>query len=314
MYTTNNSTPINKLLRVALATVCAQVIKRGSRHYNIRGDVGVFDYYKMQKYVILQEKRGVKVGSIGRSEWGKELYYLHVGNSEGKQIIITGGIHAREIISAYLCCCLSVKYSEHSGVGIYFIPMLNPDGNLLVCGKAKKEEGYGKAVKINGNSEDFSLWKANGNGVDLNVNFPAKYGYGKQNVFAPAPSSYVGENALCAKESKALYDFTKRVQPAVTLSYHSKGREIYWDFNQFENRSRDKAIAKAIERVSGYKLIDGDLDSAGGYKDWCIETLKIPAYTIEIGDDKYLHPLKSWCIIEEWNANKLIPSVLAENI
>lgn len=274
----------------------------------------MFDYYKMEKFVLLQENRGATIGSIGRSEWGKELYFLHVGKSSGKQIIITGGIHAREIISALLCCCLSARYSEYEGVGIYFIPMLNPDGNLLVCGKGKSEDGYDYAVKINDGSEDFSLWKANGKGVDLNVNFPAKYGAGKGNVFTPAPSSFIGAYPLCASESRAMHDFTRLINPAVTLSYHSKGREIYWDFNQRKNRVRDKTIATKIESASGYRLISGDLGSAGGYKDWCISFMKIPAYTIEIGDDKYLHPLKSWCIIEEWNANKLIPSVLAENI
>ena len=264
--------------------------------------------------MLFQEKNGVEVGSIGKSEWGKEIYFLHVGKRVGKQIIITGAIHAREIISAQLCCCLSVKHEQCKNCGVYFIPMLNPDGNLLVCDKAKNEKGYTRAVEINGGSEDFSLWKSNGQGVDLNVNFPARFACGKSNVFQPAPCSYVGVRPLCASESMALYKFTKKVNPVATLSYHSKGREIYWDFNQRKNRSRDEKIAKALAKESGYRLVYGDLGSAGGYKDWCISALKIPSYTIEIGNDKYLHPLQSWCIIEEWNANKRIPSVLVEHI
>lgn len=64
---------------------------------------------------------------------------------------------------------------------------MNPDGALL--------SGYGidtaleseraKLLKING-SFDFSLWKANGVAVDLNVNFAANWGEGKRNVRVPA--------------------------------------------------------------------------------------------------------------------------------
>jgi hypothetical protein len=32
-------------------------------------------------------------------------------------------------------------------------------------------------------------------------------------------------------------------------------------------------------------------NSVGGYKDWCIKTLQIPAFTIEAGSDDFEHPL-----------------------
>lgn len=32
-------------------------------------------------------------------------------------------------------------------------------------------------------------------------------------------------------------------------------------------------------------------DSAGGYKDWCVEKLKLPAFTVEVGKDEWKHPL-----------------------
>jgi hypothetical protein len=31
--------------------------------------------------------------------------------------------------------------------------------------------------------------------------------------------------------------------------------------------------------------------SAGGYKDWCVEKLGIPAFTVEVGKDELSHPL-----------------------
>ena len=54
----------------------------------------------------------------------------------------------------------------------------------------------------------------------------------------------------------------------------------------------DKRGAEIIASATGYKpvIIYG---SAGGYKDWCIQKLKIPAYTIECGSDSLEHPIKN---------------------
>ena len=40
------------------------------------------------------------------------------------------------------------------------------------------------------------------------------------------------------------------------------------------------------------------LNSAGGYKDWCIESLAIPAFTIEAGKEEFGHPL-DWEALED---------------
>ena len=53
---------------------------------------------------------------------------------------------------------------------------------------------------------------------------------------------------------------------------------------------RDKRLAKVISQETGYPL-KGTPFSAGGYKDWCVEALKIPAFTIEVGSDERKHPL-----------------------
>ena len=143
--------------------------------------------------------------------------------------------------------------------------------------------------EING-GDDFTLWKANAEGVDLNVNFDAKWGEGEQNVFSAAPQNYVGAEPFSAAESRALADFTTRINPVVTLSYHLKGEEVYYEFFQNPRRlKRDKRYAEAISSYTGYpvKTVGG---SVGGYKDWCIDKLHIPSYTIEVGADEFSHP------------------------
>ena len=70
---------------------------------------------------------------VGYSLLGKPVYGAHIGNYEGNQLLIEGAIHAREYITAPLIVDL-VKYLYNKPIdgGIYFIPMVNPDGVQLV--------------------------------------------------------------------------------------------------------------------------------------------------------------------------------------
>lgn len=154
-------------------------------------------------------------------------------------------------------------------------------------------------IRLNGGSRDFSLWKANARGVDLNVNFDAKFGQGRQNVFSPAPENYVGEYPFSEPETRALRDFTLETGPDLTISYHAKGRLVYWYFGQSgEAKERDRRIASEAAKTLGYSLGAAFTDSAGGYKDWCVSALGIPALTIETVRDTLAHPLPENALTE----------------
>lgn len=225
---------------------------------------------------------------FGYSEEGRALFALFVGRHEFPVGISQAAIHGREWITALLSLEL-IKRGLEIG-GSWVIPLSNPDGALLSevgIGTVKKKEPL---IKINGGT-DFSLWKANARGVDLNVNFDARWGKGEQNVFSPAPQNYVGSFPLCARESAALVRFTQDVAPDFTLSLHTKGEEIYWSFHQPPKRlKRDRALAEALSRAVGCPLREAK-GSVGGYKDWCIQELKIPAFTVEVGENKISHPI-----------------------
>lgn len=236
-------------------------------------------------------ERGAKVISIGKSGEGRDILCFKVGDGSGA-IISTAGIHARECVSAYVVKRQLEYALDHKPRNAqYFIPLVNPDGGEIV--KAGMESGDRKK----------QLWKANAAGVDLNVNFDANWGTGSQNVFQAGGENYVGIKPFSESESASLAAFTKECKASLTLSYHTAGRELYWYFFQKENRRRDFEIAKFIERTLKYKYrrVDGDASSAGGYKDWCVQKLNIPAYTIELGTGA--HPLKREDIAEdiEWN-------------
>ena len=227
---------------------------------------------------------------FGQSAEGRNLYAFFAGEHTYPIGICQYAIHAREWITAYLACEQIARGVKRGGV--WFLPLTNPDGALLAtrgisCVSPARRE---KLLALNG-GEDFSLWKANAEGVDLNVNFPAEWGTGKRNLFAPAPENFVGDAPLCAPESRALAEFTLKTSPDFTISWHTKGEEIYWRFRQpFFRRRRDFKLAARLAKSTGYPLKEAP-GSAGGYKDWCVEKLKIPAFTVEAGEDVLPHPL-----------------------
>lgn len=238
----------------------------------------------------------------------------------GGQILIQGGIHAREWITSLLVTRQAFMLREENlPLGIWFLPMVNPDGCTLAQTGAKAFPAFAEELSAINGSEDFSLWKANLRGVDLNCNFDARWGKGRGNLLSPAPSSYIGTRAESEAETVALVNFTRRVQPVMTVSYHALGREVYYEFGQTGERlARDRRIAEAVASDLGYTLVHGDLGSAGGYKDWCISALGIPALTVEIVGETHRHPLKEEDLIGEdknlWLPIKLVQMLKKKNL
>lgn len=202
---------------------------------------------------------------IGYSLKGKDIFAFHVGEATDKQFISTYAIHGREWITAELAL-KHIKYGVSKGGG-WIIPIVNPDGAAI--------------------SESIRpMWKANARGVDLNCNFDADWGSGTLNTKRRGGENCIGDSPFSESETIALRNFTLKIRPYVTFSFHTKGEEIYWQYNGLG----DKRGADVLADATGYKpvIIYG---SAGGYKDWCIQKLKIPSYTLECGSDEFEHPL-----------------------
>ena len=226
-------------------------------------------------------------GYIGLSENGVPIAYFSVRKTDYPVILAQYSIHAREYITVYLALKQAEDFKKSGEFGtVYFIPAVNPDGIA---------DAYCDG-----------LYKANARRVDLNVNFDARWGGGEKNVTEPSSENYVGKAPFSEAETRALRDFTLTVRPDVTISYHSKGEEIYWEFYQSgKSRIRDGKIARVISRSTGYPLRSAGV-SAGGYKDWCIEKLGIPSFTLEVGDDKLSHPVKKEDLPEIYAKNKRV--------
>ncbi len=234
-------------------------------HMKILTDVKVVIYDEVKKFYL---RYSGKKCVTGYSFCGRGIFAMHMGSEYGRQFIAVYAVHGREWITARLAL-KHLKLGIKEGWGGWIIPLLNPDGAII------SQKGY-------------PLWKANSRGVDLNCNFDAEWGTGKLNTRKRGAENCIGDFPFSEAESKALRDFTLKIMPYVTFAFHTKGEEIYW---QFCGKGDFKG-AEILAGASGYnpKIIFG---SAGGYKDWCIQKLGIPSYTIECGSDRLSHPIKN---------------------
>lgn len=238
----------------------------------------------------------------GRSAAGHRLRCLRFGTGE-RTAVFAAAHHANEWITApaLLRCVQELCAAYASGeaaareiyerTALYFAPLVNPDGVDLVTGAIQPGEGLRRAEEIAADYPQVPWpggWKANILGTDLNLQYPAGWEAAKEIKFAqgwtsPAPRDYVGAAPLCAAESRALYELTVSARPAVTAAFHTQGEVIYWQYHGYAPAGSD-ALAESLAAASGYAL-DSAPDESGnaGYKDWCIDALGIPAFTVECG-------------------------------
>ena len=124
--------------------------------------------------------------------------------------------------------------------------------------------------------------------MDLNLQYPAGWERAReikyaQGIVSPAPADYVGEAVLSAPESVAMYEDTKKFDPALVLAYHTQGEVIYWRFLDYMPLGSAE-IVRVFSSASGYGAEETPYASGfAGYKDWFIQDYNRPGYTIEAG-------------------------------
>ncbi len=232
------------------------------------------------------------VFTAGHSAFGRPIYCISVGGGGG--MLVHAAIHAREHITSPVVMAMAARYFEAYRAGglppCDFVPMVNPDGVELCLHGLRSAPLCARRRLACMAQGDFSLWKANGQGIDPNVNFDAYWGMGQSNVFRPSSQNYVGPYPHAAAETRCLVRLTRRRRYRLTLSYHCKGEVIYYGLGEGELADHSRAAAQYLGRYLGYEP-RRSLGSAGGYKDWY--ALHYPqgiALTVEIGSDDLPHP------------------------
>lgn len=265
---------------------------------------------------------------------GRKIRTLVLGNGKRK-VIYSASHHANEWITTPVLLKFAEEFAQALESGgeifgvpasdlaaratVYMVPMVNPDGVALVTGEiGPGDRGYERAAEIESNFPEIPFpagWKANLAGVDLNLQYPAKWLRAREIKFAqgydrPAPRDYVGRAPLNQPESRAMAGYTEYIDPDLVLAYHAQGREIYWTFLDYEIPGA-RELGERFAQVSGYTLAaPPEQSSYAGYKDWFIQAFRRPGYTIEVGLGENPLPLSQFDEIYRDNLGILVHAAM----
>lgn len=307
--------------------------------------VPILDQYSYdqlkQDIMLLSSTYGtlMQVNVIGKSLDNRDIYEIVVGNPDaGRHIVIQAGIHAREHMTALLVmkqmelALYTYRTGSYNGrpisdmlnqVAIHFVPMSNPDGITLsqfgLDGIQSEELRnqiqylYELNKSIGVISMDLNTyltrWKANARGVDLNNNFPAGWEL-IPTLSHPSNAGYKGEQPLSEPESQALANLAAQRSWAATISYHSMGQLVYWDYPVNHQRESSRHLANLVAGATGYRPSLSP-NSHGGFKDFmqCSEN-SAPSVTLEIGMGVCPLPISDYPAI--WAQNKSVWAIALE--
>lgn len=260
---------------------------------------GVYSYAQMLSDIEklkAQHPMTVSSSSIGVTSMGRDIPVIRIGDQNAQHhILLQGAIHGREHLSAWVLMAIADYWLDHGmerygNVCCHIIPMANPDGVIIsqtgTLNDAQHEiylQDLEKGYTSTDEHRYAEIWKANGEGIDLNRNFPAGWQWIDDRT-APSSQKYQGSAPFCAPETAALRDYTLQYAFDATVSYHASGSLIYYSYGDKASvNEQSKSLAQAVCDVSGYPLADSIGVDGAGYKDWAIDALQIPSITIEIG-------------------------------
>jgi g-D-glutamyl-meso-diaminopimelate peptidase len=216
----------------------------------------------------------IALGSYGESVNGRSLRFAQIG-SGSRDIVFTGGIHAREYLSSVATMNVLEEFLRLQKAGnpeiaellseyrVWFLPSLNPDGAVI--------SQSGEATDI----------KANANHVDLNRNFAEGWdGF----VGSPAGSIefYKGPAPLSEPETQAVVAFFESPgkDVAYSIEMHTMGNVIY---RKSSRGGETQRLAEAMSRSTGFPILE-DPSMGANLSDF-LAAVDIPTITIEFGDN-----------------------------
>ena len=276
----------------------------------------------------------VETFEIGKSVLGKPIICFKIGSGT-REVFYSAAIHANEVITTTVLLKFLEDYAKayvergtingelagalYYNTTLYVVPMCNPDGADLVTGSISNvDNAYQKAENLAKNYPNIPFprgWKANINGVDLNLQFPAEWEEARRIKFEngytmPGPRDYVGEGPLTEPEAILIYNFTIQHNFRLVIAYHTQGEVIYWQFQNY-NPPRAREIGNIFSKSSGYSLEETPYNSSfAGYKDWFIQNYNRPGYTIEAGLGENPLPIEQIYKIYEDNIGILVNGLI----
>lgn len=256
---------------------------------------------------IRKQYPAMQVEVIATTAFSRPVQAARLGAGERK-VLFSASHHANEWITSLVLLKFLEDLTQAVNTGgrllaedaaallnaatIYVVPMVDPDGVDLVVGAIEPgSQQYIRAENYSRSYPDIPFpdgWKANLNGVDLNLQYPAGWLKAREIKFSqgfvrPGPRDYVGMYPFSQAESRGLAAYTEEIDPDIVVAFHTQGKEIYWEFEDYFVPGA-QALGEIFAQVSGYTLAQAPAASSyAGYKDWFIQRFRRPGYTIEAG-------------------------------
>ncbi|NLO08990.1 MAG: hypothetical protein GX129_03870 [Clostridiales bacterium] len=268
----------------------------------------------------------IKHVTIGRSHDNRDIVMLRLGVGR-RYILFCAGVHGRETINPIVLMKITEFYANQYeqfkivkekfdqklsnpssnieknydnmifGKCIYellqtytilMIPLLNPDGYMISLYGHGAISRPDLQKKLKRYKHNFSEWKYNGRGIDINRNFPCR-------SWKPKGAS---DYAASENETKALIQVFHQYRIRCFLDFHSRGKSIYYYRNSMTKDYNEKQlyIAKRLKNITNYELYDSENeidygDSGGNTVHYFSEHFNKPALTIETVDENAIFPL-----------------------
>ncbi len=282
----------------------------------------------VRRYPFMRSER------LTATAFGRPISTLVIGTGPRK-VLYSAAYHANEWITTLILLQFAKEFAQAIDAGsqiygrdaralakavtIYMVPLVNPDGVDLVTGaipSTSPEYALAKALAEIYPAIPFPQgWKANLLGVDLNLQYPAGWLRAREIKFMqgytrPGPRDYVGRAPLDQIESRVIYGYTQVVDPALVVTLHSQGQEIYWQYEDVFVPGAEE-LGQRLAQVSGYALADTPYESGfAGYKDWFIKEFRRPGYTVEVGIGENPLPIAQFPEIYRANLPILVTAAL----
>lgn len=198
---------------------------------------------------ISDENNFITYDSIGRTHKGLEIPSIQITSPNKKDkipILFNCAHHADELISTEHCYDIiyqilndiNLNYLDY--VSIWIIPIVNPDGSYNFWNK-------------------IDPGRKNGRGVDLNRNYPFKWGVGKGSSDNKQNEMYRGTSPLSENESFSLSKLFEEQRFLFSVSYHSNGQKLLipYTVNNVKNPSEDypTLFGQKVAKKINYKPV-----------------------------------------------------------
>jgi carboxypeptidase T len=235
-----------------------------------------------------------KLKIIGKTFEGRNIYAIKIssdpdGSGQGRPSILFNSMHhAREVMSPEAALdiieTLLTSYSHDLKIkswvdqyDVWIVPMLNPDGNNKVWTKD-------------------AWWRKNtsgSSGVDVNRNYPYKWGACQGSSGFPMSDTYRGPSAGSELETQAMMNLVKTTRPVFSISFHSYSEIVIYPLGCKGQKTLTKEIIEPIGNKIG-ELISYKAGTAwellysvdGGDIDWMYEQYGVLPYVIELNSSK----------------------------